>query len=866
MIGGSALTSILGAHSTPITDVDTAKAYVRALCDADLAVMMILPGTKEPADMRTPAKRRNDDKAARESAKEAGRLDAEKVKAPAGLYLATADKTVACRYVEAYFKAHTKTSQDGAVEPPALNLAIEVGASHLVVIDADTDAQVAEFLAMCGAPPDLPPTVRSPGKQNPDGTWVHSNGGHFYFTVSPDEPLPTDVGSTVIGETGIAVLWHNRYVLIPPSCRPEGCYELTGREYPLPAALRELIENRCAARAERATAARARVSGDVDGEIGLGTRIEEWARDYSWSDILAPAGWIPVSRPDMCGCPVLTAPGDHANPKSATAHDAGCSKGWTSDLNAPLHIWTDHPGEPFETWISEHDGLSTITKFQAVAALEYGGDQAKAMGALGIAPSMGVDIEGVDVRKIAAEDASIDNLSEDLLVPSDRLRNAAQEVIDHYQSDDVYEMADDGNHTPQQIQEMSLHQLAGVGVEPQGKENDEDFPIIGEVDETTGLYVPILSGVPQMAPFHYWAYLPPPEYVVNGLLEHGGLSSIIGQGGVGKSSVAVDLMCHVATGRSWQGRAVLKTRVLYLPGEGLAGVVARLRAWCEAREVDYADVGTELILGNAILQLGATKEAWAELRDYIARQQIGLIVFDTFARMSVGIEENSATDVGKAIRRFDQVREMTHAGVMVVHHTGKSDPNVGRGSSALQGALDSELLVRSDGDRISVPDPETGRDAWARPIALSVTKQKNAEMLDEPIDLLMTNWRDAAPLITGPTGRIDPMQGEVLLARPVPETLIETAVRVRLWVDRFTEQGCTRADIAHGVRPDAYTAGLRNTERQWRLKVSEAVDRSLHWGLLETLEGSSARYISGSASIAQARTVSGQEAGIPDAI
>ena len=106
------------------------------------------------------------------------------------------------------------------------------------------------------------------------------------------------------------------------------------------------------------------------------------------------------------------------------------------------------------------------------------------------------------------------------------------------------------------------------------------------------------------------------------------------------------------------------------------------------------DLADDLLLGNGIILVSAQNEAWGEIAAYIARQGIGLVVFDTFARMSAGLEENSATDVGKAVRRFDKLRELTNAGVCVVHHTAKGSPDTARGSSALNGALDSELLVR----------------------------------------------------------------------------------------------------------------------------------------------------------------------------
>jgi len=1201
MIGATPLTAILGSGADP-TDSAAMRHYVRAACGAGLALLLIRPGTKEPADMRTPRQRNAADRAARDAAREAGRPDWERVRSGSGLTLATTNAETVLRYLDRYVETHG--------EGTAVNLAIEVGASRLVVVDCDTAEQVAEFLAVSGAPADLPPTVRSPGKRNADGQWIHRDGGHFYFTVPDDVELPTDVGSVKLGDTGFVVLWDRRYVLIPPSVRAEGPYELAGREYPLPGWLHEEIRNRCSGRRERAERQRSE-------NTELGEAIDAWAATVSWDSILEPLGWIPSGTDAGCACPVWTAPGEHSSPRSATAHDAGCTSGlWTSEVNAPLHIWTDNPGEPFESWVASHS--STVTKFQAVALTEFAGNMAEAVDALGIAPGpVGVDIEGV----------SLSNLAE----PTSGLRE---------------------DETPA-FEGMSLAEIAGTDT---AASSDSDFPDVGASDPDTGLYLPRNDGMPRIAPLSFWADTDPPEFVIEGLLEHGGLSALIGSPGAGKalkldtelptpngwttmgevavgdyligsdglpcrvvaatevmhdrpcyevefsdgsvivadgehqwqtvtraerqrgddgairtteeilstlridadqrvnhavavtapldlpertdlplppytlgawlgdgassgngftsadpevvarianegiavrkltapfqyslkthaenlsqievrtcdvcgdefvpktsavrtcgrscggrasmggnphdapactmcggpavtgfgpcmgcylastftgrlrragvlgdkhvpteylragekqrrallaglldtdgtvtiaggvqfantnarlvqdvcellaglgyrytvttksvkgrteatstaytvafstadtvfgltrkaeaqrerrrsrstartdyryitavrpvasvpvrcvqversmylagrsmvpthnSSIALDMLCHIATGRTWWGRRVLKTRVLYLPGEGLSGAVQRVLAWCESRGLP-PDIDLEV--GQPIIQLGATREAWAELRAYVAAREIGLICFDTFARMATGIDENSAQEVGLAIKRFDQVREMTNCGVMVVHHTGKGVNNTtARGSSALNGAVDSEVLVTADGDRVP------HNDGWARQIRLRVTKQKNAEYDDEWTELLMTNWRDRAPLITGMNGEIDPMQGDVLVARPVAEPLIETAVRVHAFAQRFTEQGVTRSDIMTGVSMDPFTAQSRSPERNWKLKVAEAVDRALRWGLLETLTGtpSGARYLPGPVDVDTARAVAADEA------
>jgi len=205
------------------------------------------------------------------------------------------------------------------------------------------------------------------------------------------------------------------------------------------------------------------------------------------------------------------------------------------------------------------------------------------------------------------------------------------------------------------------------------------------------------------------------------------------------------------------------------------------------------------------------------------------------------------------VRRFDKLKELTNAGVCVVHHTGKADPSTGRGSSALNGALDSELLIRpATWDTTQIAD-SNGRVA-GKPLELMTTKQKNAEQLEDPLPLLMSSYdlgedsygrHLSAPIITAPNGHIDPMEGDPVLARPLPEPVVETAIRIRDFVDRLTQQGATRTEIILAVQPDGYARSRNDTAPYWKRRIAEAVDRGLRYGLIETLTGtaSGSRYI-----------------------
>lgn len=865
MLGSTTLTAILGA--APPADAETArlKSYAKAAVGAGLALLLIAPGTKEPVDMRSTVQRRKDDAEAVDAAQRAGRPDYLKARSKAGSHLATTDPTLICRYIDAYRKTFAKTHGENC----PVNFAIEVGRSGIVIVDCDTAEQVTGFMADCDMDPPLPPTVRTPGAQKPDGTWIHKDGGHYWFTT--ETSLQGVAGGSYVAAGGYAVMWDNRYVLIPPSVRPEGVYSLAGREYPLPGWIAEEINQRAELRLARMNAAPAET-----GEFG--EAINAWAQTVDWSDLLAPAGWTMTGKPDRCGCDVWTAPGDHSSPKSATAHDTGCDLGRYTVVNAPLHIWTDNPGEAFAEFLAKTPGSSTLSKLQVAAIVGYKGDVGTACAELGVLPS---NSDGLGFDPHAAEhEAGVDAsaVGEEITLP-DRAPSC-----EHY-----YGSASDGwmtcvkcgktppdekpsvadcrhdfidvstrrcadcgepcPHVSQDADGVCLTCGAEKGALPEAEFADDAGP---DEDLEDGILNSDDTAVPKIAPFSHWRSLPPPEYAIEGLIEHRALSCVVGPPGVGKSTFAIDIACSLVTGQRWQGRKVVRQRVLYLPGEGLSGAVQRIKAWEQAHGLD---VGADLMLGNAIIQLGASKDSWAILAGYILQHRVGLIIFDTFARMSLGLEENSASDVGKAITRFDQIRKLTGSGVMVIHHTGKVGTS-GRGSNALNGALDSELLLT--GGEWDASAFGEGHEA----IQMNTSKQKNAPRLKDPMPLMLTPMHDSV-VLTGPSGVVgDPLDSVVVAPLLVPEPVVETAIRLQEFAVRFPSQGVTRGELRDGVVPDEYAAARRNPAERWKRAVAEAVDLGLRYELLETLTGrnTGTRYVAGATTPDAARRRAAEEA------
>jgi hypothetical protein len=190
----------------------------------------------------------------------------------------------------------------------------------------------------------------------------------------------------------------------------------------------------------------------------------------------------------------------------------------------------------------------------------------------------------------------------------------------------------------------------------------------------------------------------PPRYMIEDILQFDSESWVIGEPGSRKSFVVLDMAAHVATGRPWQGHRVNQALVVFIVAEGAGGSSLRIKAW----QKRYGDMGGNIRFLPRPVQ-AARAEAWAVLVQACARlsrvaSEAGqglLVVLDTQARVTVGLKENDATDMGIFIDAVRAIREASGACVLTVHHTGRKGGDA-RGSSAIDGAQTTELKVVKD--------------------------------------------------------------------------------------------------------------------------------------------------------------------------
>jgi len=179
-------------------------------------------------------------------------------------------------------------------------------------------------------------------------------------------------------------------------------------------------------------------------------------------------------------------------------------------------------------------------------------------------------------------------------------------------------------------------------------------------------------------------------YAVKGLLQRCSYASIYGAPGAGKTFVGLDMAYHVAAGAPWMARKVHAGPTLYLAYEGIGGLLKR----AQALRQKYGTTDVPLYVAGATFNLRAPAGR-AELGEIISALPAKpvMVVIDTFARALSGGDENSAQDVGAFNSAIAALIESTGACVVIIHHSGKDKSKGARGSSALLGALDTEIEV-----------------------------------------------------------------------------------------------------------------------------------------------------------------------------
>jgi hypothetical protein len=195
--------------------------------------------------------------------------------------------------------------------------------------------------------------------------------------------------------------------------------------------------------------------------------------------------------------------------------------------------------------------------------------------------------------------------------------------------------------------------------------------------------------------------LAPQTWKIPNWIPNDSLVMIYAEPGVGKSFFALSFALEVARGGEWLGTPLTPEPVLYLAGERLSTLRDRCEAWTKyhRQELPSRFFMPEFNGHAPHLSEEDTVEAISLL---IKEQGIKLVIIDTYATLTAGIDENSSKDTGPTMASLSRLRGATCGGtVAVVHHSGKNKASGPRGSTAFMASADIAIKISGDNGRIS---------------------------------------------------------------------------------------------------------------------------------------------------------------------
>lgn len=204
-------------------------------------------------------------------------------------------------------------------------------------------------------------------------------------------------------------------------------------------------------------------------------------------------------------------------------------------------------------------------------------------------------------------------------------------------------------------------------------------------------------------------------WLVDKMLGCGEASTFYGAPGCGKGVIIEDLCLHIAAGKDWHGRRVMRGAVVYVALERKTLVERRAIAF--RTKHGLLDLPFAIVGGVHDFRDPATARAIADICRQVAEltcENVVLIVIDTLSRGLAGGDENSPKDMGAIVNSTALLQDRTKAHVLWVHHMPHDGERM-RGHGALLGAMDTTVhVVKAIGSRtatvVKTNDGEEGEN------------------------------------------------------------------------------------------------------------------------------------------------------------
>ena len=193
----------------------------------------------------------------------------------------------------------------------------------------------------------------------------------------------------------------------------------------------------------------------------------------------------------------------------------------------------------------------------------------------------------------------------------------------------------------------------------------------------------------------------PVRWVIPRVIPADMVTGIYGAPGSGKSYVALTLALELARGGYWNGLGIPNPfHVLYIAGERPSDARDRLDGW---KRYHDRDIPPGFYLWPYGYPQLSKEGVWSPLAEFMNLLGCKVVIIDTFARLTLGIDENSSKETGHVMENLERLAQATDGGAVIfVHHSGKDTDRGMRGSSAILGAVSSAVAVTGSEGYIKV--------------------------------------------------------------------------------------------------------------------------------------------------------------------
>jgi hypothetical protein len=207
--------------------------------------------------------------------------------------------------------------------------------------------------------------------------------------------------------------------------------------------------------------------------------------------------------------------------------------------------------------------------------------------------------------------------------------------------------------------------------------------------------------------------MPPKQWLLDQLLGAGDIAMVYGPPGSGKTFVVIDLVFAACLGQQFANRfqATRRLNVAYCAGEGTSGLPARFAAAAtfygitDLPNFTFFDTVPQLFYDPR--QATDLESMESFILEWQERQLLGeappldLLVIDTLHSATVGADENSAQDMGRALALAKLATKTLGCAVLLVHHSNRAGTGE-RGSSAMRGAMDLMIEIKQVGGKFAM--------------------------------------------------------------------------------------------------------------------------------------------------------------------